>query len=131
MTQEDKQLLWVDLCARLPYNVIGATVHGKHKATCIDMQEGTIYISCDEWVCYFKPYLRSMSNMTEEEYKSVSWEGCSHTYNYSSKSGFRFIEIKTFTLNILNWLNAHHFDYRGLIEKDLALEAPNDMYKYD
>ena len=28
-----------------------------------------------------------------------------------------------------DWLNAHHFDYRGLIEKGLALEAPEDMYK--
>ena len=29
----------------------------------------------------------------------------------------------------VDWLNAHHFDYRGLIEKGLALEAPKDMYK--
>jgi hypothetical protein len=28
-----------------------------------------------------------------------------------------------------DWLNAHHFDYRGLIEKGLALEAPEGMYK--
>ena len=28
----------------------------------------------------------------------------------------------------IDWLNAHHFDYRGLIEKGLALEAPEDMY---
>ncbi len=29
----------------------------------------------------------------------------------------------------IDWLNTHHFDFRGLIEKGLALEAPNDMYK--
>ena len=29
----------------------------------------------------------------------------------------------------MDWLNAHHFDYRGLIEKGLALEAPEGMYK--
>ena len=29
----------------------------------------------------------------------------------------------------VDWLTAHHFDYRGLIEKGLALEAPEDMYK--
>ena len=28
----------------------------------------------------------------------------------------------------VDWLNAHHFDYRGLIEKGLALEAPEGMY---
>ena len=27
-----------------------------------------------------------------------------------------------------DWLNKHHFDYRGLIEKGLALEAPEGMY---
>jgi hypothetical protein len=30
---------------------------------------------------------------------------------------------------ITDWLNAHHFDYRGLIPMGLALEAPKDMYK--
>jgi hypothetical protein len=33
--------------------------------------------------------------------------------------------------SVLDWLNAHHFDYRGLIEKGLALEAPKGMYKLD
>jgi len=28
-----------------------------------------------------------------------------------------------------DWYNAHHFDYRGLIEKGLAIEAPEGMYK--
>ena len=31
-------------------------------------------------------------------------------------------------LDILDFLNSHHFDYRGLIEKGLALEAPKGMY---
>ena len=29
---------------------------------------------------------------------------------------------------LVDWINAHHFDYRGLIEKGLALEASKDMY---
>lgn len=29
----------------------------------------------------------------------------------------------------IDWLLARHFDFRGLIEKGLALEAPEDMYK--
>lgn len=30
---------------------------------------------------------------------------------------------------MFDWLNAHHFDYRGLIEKGLALEAPEGIYE--
>jgi hypothetical protein len=32
-------------------------------------------------------------------------------------------------VNVIDWFNAHHFDYRGLIERGLALEAPKGMYK--
>ena len=31
--------------------------------------------------------------------------------------------------NVLDWYNKNHFDYRGLIEKGLALEATEEMYK--
>ena len=33
------------------------------------------------------------------------------------------------TVDSIDWLNAHHFDFRGLIEKGLALEAPKGMYE--
>ena len=56
-----------------------------------------------------KPYLRPMSSMTEEEndeyYKTFDWD-------YTIK-GTPF-----------DWLNAHHFDYRRLIDKGIAIEAP-------
>lgn len=29
-----------------------------------------------------------------------------------------------------DWLNAHHFDYRGLIEKDLAIEVTEENNPY-
>ena len=29
----------------------------------------------------------------------------------------------------IDWLNEHYFDYRGLIGKGLALEAPKGMYE--
>ena len=42
---------------------------------------------------------------------------------------------KTFHLlcgyDVYDWLNSHHFDFRNLIEKGLALKAPKDMYKID
>ena len=55
-----------------------------------------------------KPYLRPMSSMTEEEEKEY----------HDARSDY-YDDLGTY-----DWLNAHHFDYRGLIEKGLALEAP-------
>jgi hypothetical protein len=58
-------------------------------------------------------YLRPMSSMTEEERKEY-WDITSVSNHCAA----------------IDWLNAHHFDYRGLIEKGLALESPEGMYKY-
>ena len=66
-----------------------------------------------------KPYLRPISSMNDEErlvYLNL-------THDYTNKT------YKEPTTEIIDWLNEHHFDYRGLIEKGLALEAPEDMYK--
>jgi hypothetical protein len=68
-----------------------------------------------------KPYLRPMSSMTEEdrqEYDSKRKHICDDYNRYCFDS-----------IESIDWLNAHHFDYRGLIEKGLAIEAPEDMYK--
>ena len=61
---------------------------------------------------YIKPYLRSMSNMTEEERNEYE-----HFIAFSGNP--------TGSANFIDWLNAHHFDYRGLIEKGLAIDATN------
>jgi len=53
-----------------------------------------------------------MSSMTEEETK-IHGDLICNCQNYE----------------VVDWLNAHHFDYRGLIEKGLALEAPEGMYE--
>ena len=119
MTQEDKQLLLKDLCARLPYGVICDCLHSiSGKATIVDVEDMTVYYTdCDEWesIEHCRPYLRRNTSMTEEEKKEL-WE-LLKTLGITA-------EVKR-----LDWLNAHHFDYRGLIEKGLALEAPEGMYK--
>ena len=135
MTQEDKELLLKDLCARLPY---GVKCHFKYGSaeddvtlSCIDNDVarfeygwyGSFHVSID--ADYIKPYLRPMSSMTEEELKEFYDVEC-----MDAKVGY----IKPtwnwhFTTNGIDWLNVHHFDYRGLIKKGLALEAPNGMYK--
>ena len=143
MTTEDRELLYKDLCARVPYGVLCYTPNGT----------GTFSpLKCiTETYCYFndnprygnnypieyiKPYLRPMSSMTEEEKEDM--------HNILSPDGTAIYEnegIATpcnhhgewvpyeFMARIVDWLNAHHFDHNGLIEKGLALEAPEGMYK--
>lgn len=109
MTQEDKQLLLKDLCARLPYGVIVQDRNGTHVLTPGNTELGTEYI---------KPYLRPASSMTGKE--ANEW--------HKITLGQRWITFDNVE-RCADWLNEHHFDYRGLIEKGLALEAPEDMYK--
>jgi hypothetical protein len=122
MTQKQKELLLKDLCARLPYNlVINCTEEDDEKTNfnCFlapdmikDIKSETAY-----WI--IKPYLRPMSSMTEEEKKEYAM-----FFRAFSCSMYERESVER-----IDWLQAHHFDYRGLIEEGLALEAPEDMYK--
>ena len=149
MTQEDKQLLLTDLCARLPYGVIIQEYNEEYGYT--DNALNTIgigYFSIHEasiegtWINRIenvKPYLRPMSGMTEEEKRELSkkyvWDiNCGQIEIRYHSDGYWDDNIECPTreyLNLFDWLNAHHFDYRGLIKKGLALEAPEGMYKID
>lgn len=123
MTQKQKDLLLKDLCARLPYGV-KIYLDDFPNATLIGVVNGGIILHCDKndytynthWnIEYTKPYLRLMSSMTEEQYKEY-WE-LEHSGN-----------MEHLSIPALDWLNKNHFDYRGLIEKGLAIEAPEGMY---
>ena len=130
MANEEKQLLLKDLCARLPYGVIVDPVDCG-KAILIGIKdEGLLLFDtiCKEeydkpWnIEYIKPYLRPMSSMTEEEKKE--YKDLLYCVKYAVDT--------VYAVNMLtDWLNAHHFDWRGLINKGLALEAPEGMYKED
>ncbi len=126
MTQEDKQLLLKDLCTRLPYEVevfysttipfaTLITINAK-KADCIVYDHSQWYRHSKFNIETIKPYLRPMSNMTDEEeneYRAINcYEGL-------------------FPCNeeALDYVLEHHLDFRGLIPKGLALEAPTEMYK--
>lgn len=127
MTQEEKQLLIKDLCGRLPYGVKGLHREQVHELFTIDGREvnnGCIQVDgYDAWfsVDTFKPYLRPMSSMTEEEKELM--KGSVICFNELEGNSTLFDEIG------LDWLNANHFDYRGLIPMGLALEAKEGMYK--
>lgn len=116
-TKEDKSLLLKDLSARLPYGVKVQTpvMNDEITLTCGDIS--AYFFNPDNKV-FLKPYLRPMSSMTEEERKEHNLHRLSKWSTYSE-----------YCANVLDWLNAHHFDYRGLIERGLALEAPEEMYK--
>ena len=125
MTQEDKQLLLKDLNARLPYGVYVEHTTTKIRGKLKGMVFEHIYNDTDSiqdinaWVMffgeeyvdatYFRPILRPMSSMTGEE-----------------RQEYGLVLCDELSINQYDWLNAHHFDYRGLIEKGLAIEALED-----
>ena len=127
MTQEDKELLLKDLCSRLPYRV-KVTWDGEYPLTV------TPYIYCaitseDNIDNLPKLLLRPMSDMTEEEKKIQK----DYIYHFSKNSlpnyegDFVFEEEAH---DYIDWLNEHHFDYRGLIEKDLAIAVTSENNPY-
>ena len=128
MTYEDKELLLQDLCARLPYGVlcnIGLKYPLQLQRIFVDRLDGILldfYEDGDNYQVYLsevKPYLRPMSiPWTEEEAEEFAEFDVYADGNYIIPN-YQAIE----------WLNKHHLDYRGLIEKGLAFEAPEGMYK--
>lgn len=127
MTQQEKQILLQDLCTRLPYDV-------KVKYFDIEYPFGSEpvilipHLLCNRWenIHDVKPYLRPMSSMTEEEKKE--FQACHCVYELHPDFQPMMCNLAN-ELNMFDWLNVHHFDYRGLIPMGLALEAPEDMYK--
>ena len=123
MTQEEKQLLLKDLCARLPYGV-KCQWDTYYNGILTDVCKCKTKNNFVYWDCYFeeceddvpieivKPYLRPMSSMTRDE--SYELEHIEERYDNHYDS----------IVAQIDWLNAHHFDYRGLIPMDLAVEAP-------
>ena len=132
MTREEKDFLLKDLCARLPYHVIV-----EYRGANVDLTQYARSVKLEN--C--KPYLRPMSSMTQEEIDEYDAEldkdmdivinGSLDKDRHITSDGKHNFS-KNFVTHFGNdWLNAHHFDYRGLIEKGLALEAPKDMYKIE
>jgi hypothetical protein len=126
MTQEDKDLLLKDLCARLSYGVvIEITSDGGMIEASYDMRlDAGLLADLLHSEDDFKPYLRPMSSMIEEEVEEFA-----ALESIDILGGNTKITCVELSIDAIDWLNAHHFDYRWLIEKGLALEAPEGMYK--
>ena len=132
MTQEEIELLFRDLCARLPYGVKVTFAGYSGREDCILNSQHLNSTYAIEYL-RLKPYLRSLSSMTEserEELKSLCDEDLSEFAGHLMKGhGLSRDGLYMFDkLRQLDWLNKHHFDYRGLIDKRLALEATEDTY---
>ena len=147
MIQQDKDLLLYDLSARLRYRVIvdyaynAFDVHKgnyvKHRSKCIlNCYLLDVFMSPrqNEEGEYIKPYLRPMSSMTKEEryeLQEIIGEDVEILDDFiqivdSSRKRFSFLELQA----VFDWLNAHYFDYHGLIEKGLAIEVTKENNPY-
>ena len=124
MTQEEeKNLLLKDLCTRLPYGVRYRhfTWNDEYGETYIAAQiysintDGYVKNCHDDETVYIdnvRPYLFPLSSMTEEQKKE---------YQYITE---RWMNDPAYSIgDSTDWLNKNHFDYRGLIEKGLAIDA--------
>jgi hypothetical protein len=150
MTKEEKELLLKTICGYFPHGLKSTVVK-------FDDNDGSeYYTDCEilgirrnqlvefiklkdnkevgrsDWndISLFKPYLRPMSSMTEKEMSELRQWGC-----LCMTPDNRVEDVGVYgaihSIPVIDWLNAHHFDYRGLIPMGLALEAPKDMYKID
>lgn len=125
MTQENKELLLKDLCARLDTNLVCSIYRTDDEG--VGYRDEILHGYCkgDIWYEFYfredcsigiddvskiKPYLFPLSSMTEEQQIELT----------------KFVANGIMGENIVyDWYNKNHFDYRGLIEKSLALDATN------
>lgn len=131
MTQDDKDLVLHDLCARLPYGVKAQVLGWDEEKGEVEVPlkiysintDGYVYFETNDYdVNYLpvedvRPFLRPMSSMTEEE-----------KLEFSIVPIYAFIHYNEIAK--MDWLNAHHFDYRGLIDRGLAIEVTDDNNPY-
>ena len=133
MTQEEKLLLIKDLCARLSYGVqvqhtntqISGVLHDiisyplyDKNGNIYDITAATNFFGEGDYVYleYFKPYLFPLLSMSEEQRNEL--ESLMEVINIPVWG-----DILTPSTEYYDWLNKNHFDYRGLIEKRLAIDA--------
>lgn len=125
MTQEDKDLLLRDLCARLPYypkcELIDEirVVNNKKDSSYIS----TLFPKHIELFSYhnnftIKPYLFPLSSMTEEQKKEFD-----QLLELELKAINDEIDPMQATIFEVDFYNKHHLDWRGLIPKGLAIDA--------
>lgn len=170
MTQEEKQLVLKDLCARLPYGIVvqqspkyvkgdvgyetaydsekkpkDFNIIGIEGDNCLITDKSivkntyskgkisepvTISIYSPWTKQMARPYLRSMSSMTDRENEELKYVIELGLQALEGEEGHNTVSAAPAAFEV-DFYNKYHFDYRGLIEKGLAIEAPADIYKTD
>lgn len=144
MKQEDKDLLFRDLCSRLPYEpyvsiITPQKLRGENWKLEDDLKvrtKLTFDMLKNNDIAYIKPHLRPISTMSKDEKSDFIW-----TSLYQLESRIIMGETEYYYMDYvgeidkihpnyksIDWLNKNHFDYRGLIEKELAVAATTHMY---
>ena len=112
MTQEDKELLFRDLCARVPYDVKVQYMNNIFVIDYVSSYEEVKLDTSDSWtvgVSEVKPYLFPLSSMTEEQ--KIELEQIKN-----NKDVPYYHDVNDFFLK-------YHLDNRHLIEKGIAIDA--------
>lgn len=150
MTQEEKELLFNDLCERLPYGinvlvyVVDLDIKGIGKLNSVSTYNFLVDIEDFEpfkeykgrlinfggkyplTIGEIKPFLRPMSSMTDEEKEHLQ---ALHDIISDENYGDGYSPAAWDVISEFNdYCHVHHLDNRGLICKGLALEAPAQMY---
>lgn len=141
MTQEDKQLLVVDLCSRLPYGVKVLCLRNFNRdwynLEMVDIGDNEVYLTAVEpytnryaEIETIKPYLFPISSMTDEqrkEFLNIQSEerktllDAMVKYRYEKEDKIPIIP----TQKHIDFFHKNHIDYRELIPKGLAIDATN------
>lgn len=121
------ELKLIDIAARLPYGDVEVEYKGRNMLA-IGIADGNVMLIDGGNVCWhniasLKPYLRPLDSMTKEEYDEYyDMSYCIRIQDVGDTQMVYDAQI------LIDWLNAHHFDYRDLIDNGLALVAPDGMY---
>ena len=145
MTQEHKELLLKDLCARLPYGVkfmCNKNIYTTKGLDLIVTDEGdweyavTAKDTAPIEIDFIKPYLFPLSSMTEEQEKEIQeitgnpdyaciirkTDGLELWLNFIDTDPTIWLDA---IFEVQDYLNKNHFDYRNLINKNLAIDCTN------
>ena len=131
MTKEEKDLLFNDLCSRLPYDVKVRRIEHVCEGTIESVETLNV-----EWLKEFsdnvvlKPYLFPLSSMTEEQKKFFKDRPIFLDFENELVVKEDFFGNSQFTMlddwmEVILWLVKNHFDYRGMIPKGLAIDCTN------
>ena len=135
MTQEEKDLLLKDLCARLPYGVKISVDDKVETVQGINILDTVV--EYDSWLSSdieeVKPYLFPLSNMTEEQYKEwgdLAGEPLDEILTRNAKGEImstleHHLLVAKSSTEPVNYCYKNHFDINGLIPKGLANDATN------